>query len=85
MAWKPDLKSHGVDHHFLDQLRILFREMFYLLGAAVPNFDKNEGCLSCLQSRKGFQMLAMAEDMVLVVVELIPQSRMVSCFSTYVI
>ena len=50
----------------------------------MPNFDKNEGCLSCLESRKGFQM-AMAEDMVLVVVELIPQSRMVSCFSTYVI
>ena len=27
------------------KLRILFREMFYLLGAAVPNFDKNEGYL----------------------------------------
>lgn len=26
-------------------LRILFREMFYLLGAAVPNFDQNQGCL----------------------------------------
>lgn len=26
-------------------LRILFREMFYLLGAAVPNFDQNHGCL----------------------------------------
>lgn len=27
--------------------QILFREMFYLLGAAVPNFDKNEGNPMC--------------------------------------
>ena len=32
--------------------RLLFREMFYLLGAAVPNFDRNEGLLVDAQIRK---------------------------------
>lgn len=29
----------------ISALRMLFREMFYLLGASVPNFDRNEGYL----------------------------------------
>lgn len=36
-------------------LRILFREMFYLLGAAVPNFDKDKGCLSSRMQQGRFE------------------------------